>query len=49
LAFRLIRNITDAVSWQIPAVEILETKGVKLETGRKWYIFSPVVISFWRC
>ena len=35
LAFRLMRNITDAVSWQIPAVQILETKGVKLETGRK--------------
>jgi hypothetical protein len=28
-------NITDAVSWQIPAVKILETKGIKLEAGRK--------------
>jgi len=26
LAFRMMRNITDAVSWQIPAVQILQTK-----------------------
>jgi len=31
----LIRNITDAVSWQIPAVQILQTKGFNLETGAK--------------
>jgi hypothetical protein len=37
-------DITDAVSWRVPAVQILETKGVKLETGRKWHIYTPVVI-----
>ena len=31
----MIRNITDAVSWQIPAVQILQTKGFNLETGAK--------------
>jgi hypothetical protein len=39
-----MRNIKDAVSWQIPAVEILQTKGVKLQTERRWYRYSPVVI-----
>ena len=44
MAFRLRTNITDAVSWQIPAVQILETKDVKLETELKWHIYPPVVI-----
>jgi hypothetical protein len=39
-----MRIITEAIRWQIPTVQFLETKGVKLETGRKWHIYSPVVI-----
>jgi hypothetical protein len=44
LVFRLMRNITGAVSWQVAAVQIFETKGVKLGTGREWHRYSTVVI-----
>jgi hypothetical protein len=38
-----MRKIIDAVSWQIQAGQILQTKGVKLENGLKWHRNSPVV------
>jgi hypothetical protein len=39
-----MRIITEAISWQIQEIQVLETKGVKVETGRKWHLNSAVVI-----